>query len=99
MPVKRAPLTRGGLNWFQYKESRAVGTEEAADTEEKRQARLDAIADGKISQEQFDKDFDETPKKFYVSLLETLRRHAGSVSALGSCATRSSAMSAPRLAP
>ena len=82
-PLKRAPLTCGGLNWFQYKESRAVGTEEAADTDEKRQARLDAISEGKIPQEDFDKDFDATPKKFYVSLLETFDGTLESLSGLG----------------
>ena len=82
IPLKRAALTQGGLHWFQYKESRTIGTEEAADTDDKRQSRLDAIADGKISQEQFDKDFDETPKKFYVSLLETFDGTIERVSAL-----------------
>jgi type VI secretion system protein ImpA len=82
-PLKNAPITRRGLSWFQYKESRAVGTEEAADTEEKRQARADAIADGKIAQEQFDKDFDETPKKFYAALLETFDGTIESLAALG----------------
>jgi type VI secretion system protein ImpA len=81
--VKGTGLTRSGLNWFQYKESRAVGTEEAADTDEKRQARLNAIAEGKIPQEQFDKAFDETPKQFYVSHLETLDGTLESLSALG----------------
>jgi len=81
--VKRVPLTRGGLNWFQYKESRALGTEESADTEEKRQARLDGIAEGKIPQEQFDKDFDETPKKFYVGLIESFDGAMESTAALG----------------
>lgn len=83
MPLKRTPLTRSGLNWFQYKESRAIGTEEAADSDEKRQARLDAIADGKIPQEQFDKDFEETSKKFYANLLDAYDGAIESVSALG----------------
>ena len=81
--VKNAPLTRSKLSWFQYKESRAIGTEESADSEEKRQARADAIADGKITQEQFDKEFDETPKKYYVSLLETFDAAIESLAALG----------------
>jgi type VI secretion system protein ImpA len=81
--VKRTGLTRGGLDWFQYKESRAIGTEAAADTDEKRTVRLDAIADGKMPQEQFDKAFDETPKRFYVSLLETYDGTLESLSALG----------------
>jgi type VI secretion system protein ImpA len=67
-PVKLAALTRTGLNWYQYRESRAVGSEEAADTEEKQRARQEAIAEGKIPLEQFDKDFDAAPKVFYVNL-------------------------------
>jgi type VI secretion system protein ImpA len=82
-PLKHAPLTRRGLSWFQYKESRAVGTEESADTEDKRKERADAIAEGKITQEQFDKDFEETPKKYYVSLLETFDGAIESLAALG----------------
>jgi type VI secretion system protein ImpA len=83
MRLKRAAVTRGGLNWFQYKESRVVGTEEAADTDEKRQSRLDAIAEGKIPQEDFDKDFDATPKQFYVNLQEAFDGTLETVSALG----------------
>jgi len=64
----------------------------------KKQARLDAIAEGKVAQEQFDKAFEETSKKFYVDLQETFNNTIESVSALGQCATRSSAMSAPRSA-
>jgi type VI secretion system protein ImpA len=67
--LKQSRLTKKGLNWFQYKESRAVGTQEAADTEAKQQARAKAIADGKLTQEDFDADFDATPKQFYVDLL------------------------------
>jgi len=79
--VKKAPLTRSGLDWFQYKESRTVGSEETADTDEKQRTRLEAIAEGKLSQEQFDKAFEETPKKYYVSLLEAFD---GSLESLGS---------------
>lgn len=66
--VKLVGLTRTGLNWEQYKESRAVGSEETADTDEKQKARREAIAEGKIPLEQFDKDFDAAPKTFYVNL-------------------------------
>jgi type VI secretion system protein ImpA len=82
-PMKRAALTRGGLNWFQYKESRSVGTEEAADTDERQRARLDAIAEGKIPQETFDKDFESTPKKFYVALLATFDATQETMTSLG----------------
>ena len=66
--VKQVALTRTGLNWYQYRESRTVGSEEAADTEEKQRVRREAIAEGKIPLEQFDKDFDAAPKSFYVNL-------------------------------
>jgi type VI secretion system protein ImpA len=67
--LKQAPLTKKGKDWFKYKESRAVGTEEAAaESDTKRAARAQAIAEGKLTQEEFDAEFDETPKKFYVDL-------------------------------
>ena len=83
MQLKRSGLTRSGLSWFQYKESRVVGSEEAADTDEKMAARAEAIAEGKVTQEQFDKSFEETPKKFYVTLQETFDATLESVSTLG----------------
>ena len=82
--LKSSGLTRNGLNWFQYKESRTVGTEESvAESEDKARARQEAIAEGKIPQETFDKAFDETPKKFYVNLVETFDGTLESLSALG----------------
>jgi len=48
-----------------------VGSEAAADTYEKQRIRQEALAEGKISEEVFDKDFDATPKQFYVDLEET----------------------------
>jgi type VI secretion system protein ImpA len=66
--VKNVPLTRNKLDWFQYKESRAVGYEEAADTEEKQAARAQAITDKKVTGEVFDAGFNGTPKQFYVDL-------------------------------
>jgi len=68
MPVKRVPLTNGKLDWLVYRESRAVGTGEQADTPEKVDKRHLAIAEGKTPPEVFDKDFNETPKAFYAAL-------------------------------
>lgn len=69
--VKETPLTRNKLNFIQFKESRAVGYEaDAADNETKAAARQEAIADGKITGEDFDAAFDATPKSFYANLLE-----------------------------
>jgi type VI secretion system protein ImpA len=72
IPLRQSGITKSGLSFFQYKESRAIGTEEAANqSNEKRIARAAAIAEGKIPQEDFDKSFDESPKTYYVSLLAT----------------------------
>jgi type VI secretion system protein ImpA len=69
IPIKQAGLTKKGLNYFQYKESRSIGDEKSANTPEKKKAREAEIKAGKTPLEVFDKDFDETPKKFYVDLL------------------------------
>jgi type VI secretion system protein ImpA len=71
--IKETPLTKSGaFGFFKYKESRAVGYEEEADTSEKQTARQAAIDDHKITAEIFDKAFKETPKDFYQRLVENL---------------------------
>ncbi len=81
--VKNAPLTRSGLHWYQYKESRAIGYEaDAADTDAKLAFRQEAIAEGKITAEQFDAAFDLTPKAFYQQLLENFDGALESLAAL-----------------
>jgi len=72
--LREAPITRDGLNSYQYKESRAIGYE--ADTEyndAKREARERAIADGKVTGEDWDKAFASSPKSFYANLDESIR--------------------------
>ena len=81
--IKRVPLTRGGLDWFQYKESRAIGYEEDATNEDKRALREAGIADGKVTGEAFDTAFNGTPKAFYVSLEASYDATLESVDALG----------------
>jgi type VI secretion system protein ImpA len=72
-PVRMVPVTRKGYDWFQYKQSRAVGYEaEAASNETKQEARTQAIADGKVTAEDFDAAFAATPKAFYVESKQNL---------------------------
>ena len=67
--VKDSPLTRGGFSWFVYKESRKVPTEEeAGGSSAKAETRAAAMADGKLTPEEFDKSFDSSPKAYYVQL-------------------------------
>jgi len=80
LAVRNVPLTSSGLNWYQYKESRAVGYERDSEGNEARsKARQEALAEGKLAPEQFDAALGETPKAFYRTL-EADR--AGSVESL-----------------
>jgi type VI secretion system protein ImpA len=64
--IKHVPLTRGGLDWFKYKESRTVPLEaECADNEARQQARATAIEEHKLTPEEFDADLDATPLASY----------------------------------
>ncbi len=63
--VRSIPITRSGLDWFQYKTSRSVPPE--SDTN-KAEARSAALAEGKLSPEDFDTAFRDTPKPFYRQL-------------------------------
>ena len=67
LPLQMAPLNKARHGWLDYTESRKIGYEEQADTEEKKAARAKALEQGKIAPEDFDKSFGETPKAFYVS--------------------------------
>jgi type VI secretion system protein ImpA len=69
-----APITRDGLNYYQYKESRAVGYEADAEANEaKAEARRLAIEDGKTTGEDFDKSFGSTPKSWYVQMAASMQ--------------------------
>ena len=72
--LREAPITRDGLNFYQYRESRSVGYEADAESSDvKREARELAIADGKVTGEDFDKAVSSTPKAWYVQLDQSLR--------------------------
>ncbi len=64
--LRSVPLNRAGHGWLDYTESRKIPTEELADTDDKVTLRRNALADGKLPPELFDKSFAETPKAFYA---------------------------------
>lgn len=66
LTVDKLPLTRSGLSYEDYLESRTVGYEKDATTTEKQSARQDAIDHGKVSAEDFDQAFAASPKSLYV---------------------------------
>jgi type VI secretion system protein ImpA len=72
--LREVPITREGLNYYQYKESRAIGYEaDAQYNEAKTKQREQAIADGKPTGEDFDKSVANTPKAWYVQMSESFR--------------------------
>jgi type VI secretion system protein ImpA len=82
-PVRKAPLTRGGFSYYKFKESRTVGSEEdAAQSEQKREAREQAIADGKVTFEEFEKDSAATPTAQYEAWVAALDGSLESIDSL-----------------
>src|SRR5581483_4790483 len=83
--VRRIPVTRSGFDWFQYKTSRSVPSEaDAQANETKAEARTAALADGKLSPEEFDNAFRETPKAFYRQLESDFKAAAEGLESLDS---------------
>jgi len=71
--VRMVPLTKGGHNWYQYKESLTIANEEDARNDSSRQVvRDEAIAEGKLTPEEFDRGFDATPGAFSKQLYDEL---------------------------
>ncbi|HLJ13777.1 MAG TPA: type VI secretion system protein TssA [Bryobacteraceae bacterium] len=72
-PLKRAPLTRSGYGFYKYKESRTVPSEDdAAANDSKREQRDAAIADGKLTPEEFEQAFKDTSTAQYQAWLTDL---------------------------
>jgi type VI secretion system protein ImpA len=70
--IRKAPLTRSGLSFEDYSESRAVGYEKDATSDAKQEARKDAMNRGKLTAEDFDQAFAATPKSLYVDAVAAL---------------------------
>lgn len=81
--VRMVPLDKAGHDLLKYREARAVGYEaDAKGDEKKTEAREAALAEGKLSADEFDKAFDATPKPFYKQLVADLDGCAQAVHAL-----------------
>ncbi|MGI8988148.1 MAG: type VI secretion system protein TssA [Chthoniobacterales bacterium] len=65
-PLKNVPLCKDGYGYWQYKDSRLVGYEEMAKSDNQKSTREQALNEGKLAPEAFDKSFGETPKAFYA---------------------------------
>jgi type VI secretion system protein ImpA len=73
LQIRMAPITKGGLSSVDYKVSRQVGYKaDAESSSEKLEEYNQRVAEGKVPADDFDADFDKTPKKFYVQLVADL---------------------------
>jgi type VI secretion system protein ImpA len=70
--VRRLPLTKSKLDYFKYQESRRVGYEADAVSEEKAAARAAAIAEKKCTAEEFDEAVKATGDAYYERLASNL---------------------------
>lgn len=81
--LRQSPITRDGLDYYEYRESRSIGYEaDAESSDAKREARELAIADGKVTGEDFDKSFASTPKSWYVQMETYFRASMETLEAL-----------------
>jgi type VI secretion system protein ImpA len=70
--VRRLPLTKSKLDYFKYQESRRVGYEADAVSEDKAAARATAIAEKKCTAEEFDEAVKATGDAYYEKLAANL---------------------------
>lgn len=63
--LRKVPLTRSGLDYVNYLDSRKVGYEKDATSDAKVEARKDAIDHGRLTAEEFDQAFVASPKSLY----------------------------------
>jgi type VI secretion system protein ImpA len=82
-PIRTLPVTTNRLSFNAYKDSRTVGYESEATTDEKRAQRQAFIDEGKLTAEEFDQAADETPKGFYENLHTALEDALAALASLG----------------
>ncbi len=97
--LRSQPLTKTGANWYQFREARTVGYEEEATDSAKQEAREAAIAEGKMTGEEWDQAFKVTPKAFYVELEATLDGTLESLASLSDLCAEKFGADAPSFSP
>lgn len=99
-PVRFTPITTGGLSLVHYKESRIVGSEEdAAENDTKQQARQKAIAEGKTTLEDFDKDAASTSTAQYEAWVAAMDACLASIESLGTLCDEKFGNDSPSFVP
>ncbi len=68
LQLRMLPITKGGKSTVDYKMSRSIGTRADAENQgsDKLEAYTTAVAEGKVTADDFDADFEKTSKQYYV---------------------------------
>ncbi len=96
--VRRLPLTKSKLDYFKYQESRRVGYEADAVSEDKATARATAIAEKKCTAEEFDEAVKATGDAYYEKLAANLVAALESVQSLETLSDEKFGREAPNFA-
>ncbi len=73
LPLKLVPVVeKAPYSLLDYQQSRDVGYEDQAKTDEAKKKRAALVKEGKLAPEAFDKAFEDTPKKFYAQAEQDL---------------------------
>jgi type VI secretion system protein ImpA len=73
IPLKLVPVVeKASYSLLDYQQSREVGYEDQAKSDDAKKKRAALVKEGKLTPEAFDKAFEETPKKFYAQAEQDL---------------------------
>ena len=73
IPLKLVPVVeKAAYSLLDYQQSREVGYEDQAKTDDAKKKRAALVKEGKLAPEIFEKAFEETPKKFYAQAEQDL---------------------------
>jgi type VI secretion system protein ImpA len=97
--VRLIPITRSGLTMQLFREAVSVGYEKDAETLDQQEARQLAVSQGKLTREEFDQAFAETPKAFYKQLIADIDAAIVALDTLDRTARDKFGDAAPRLSP
>ena len=108
LPIKEVPVTdpaqTPGFSWMKWQESRNVGFEkdtlnQYGDVEDdKKKAREEKIAEGKLSAEEFDAAVNASSREFYESLFDTISHCMALFTQMDNTVDEKFGREAPRLA-
>jgi len=100
IPLKLVPVVeKAKYSFLDHQQSREVGYEDQAKTDEAKKKRNLAIKEGKLAPEVFDAAFEETPKRFYAQAEKDLDACLQTLTNLRKRVNRGSPMKGHRLVP